>query len=116
MYKSHVISVMDYSSRIWGYSKSEEGDNIQNRATIYYLGVHQNAPIVAIQGYSGRTRIKIRHQVAIQKLRNRLSDMSEDCLTKIVFSWDYNVCKHVSYEYVISLICNRYTSQNLYVT
>ncbi len=32
---------MDYSSGIWGYSKSEEGVNIQNRATIYYKVLHQ---------------------------------------------------------------------------
>ncbi len=35
MYNSHVIPIMDYSSGIWSYSKSEEGDNIQNRPTRY---------------------------------------------------------------------------------
>ncbi len=33
MNNSHVIPVMDYSLGIWRYSKSEEGDNIQNRVT-----------------------------------------------------------------------------------
>ncbi len=37
---------MDYSSGIWGYSKSKEGNNIQNRATGYY----QKAHTFAIQG------------------------------------------------------------------
>ncbi len=60
MYDSHVIQIMDYSSGIWGYSQSEEGDNIQNRATRYYLGVHQEAHIFAIQGDIGWTRTKVR--------------------------------------------------------
>ncbi len=50
MYNSHVITIMDYSSGIWGYTKSEEHDNILNRGTRYYLGVHQKALIFAIQG------------------------------------------------------------------
>ncbi len=49
MYNSPVIPIVYYSSGIWGYSKSKEVDNIQNRATRYYLGVHQKAPIFAIQ-------------------------------------------------------------------
>ncbi len=48
-YNSHVIPIVDYSSGICGYSNSEEGDNIQNRATRYYLGLHQKAPIFVIQ-------------------------------------------------------------------
>ncbi len=61
MYNAYVIPIMDYSSGIWGYSKSEEGDNIQNRATRYYQGIHQKAHIFAIQRDIGWTRTKIRH-------------------------------------------------------
>ncbi len=105
MYNSHIIPVIDYSLRIWGYSKSVEGDNIQNRATRYYLGVHQKAPIFAIEGDIGWTRTKVRHQVAMLRLWNKLSQKSP-------FNWDYNVCKNWSYEIkeiFDSLMCNRYT-------
>ncbi len=98
IYNSHVIPIMDYSSGIWGYSKSEEVDNIQNRATKYYLGVYQRAHIFAIQGDIGWTRSKVRQQVAMLRLWNKLSQMSEDRLTKNVFNWDYNLCKNWSYE------------------
>ncbi len=90
---------MDYSSGIWGYSKSEEGDNIQNRAT--------------------RTSPKVRHQVAMLRLWNKLSQMSEDCLTKNVFNWIIMFVKigHMKLKkYLIPLICNRYISQNLHIT
>ena len=114
MYNSHVIPIMDYSSGIWGYSKSEEGDNIQNRATRYYLGVHQKAPIFAIQGDNVWTRTKVRHQVAMRRLWNKLSQMSEDRLTKKVFNWDYNVCKNWSYE--IKEIFDSINMQQVYIT
>ncbi len=32
------------------------------------------------------------------RIWNKLSQMSEDRLTKNVFNWDYNVCKNWSYE------------------
>ncbi len=48
MNNSHVIPVMDYSLGIWRYSKLEEGDNIQNRVTRYYMGVLQRAVIFVI--------------------------------------------------------------------
>ncbi len=45
MYTFQVIPVVDYNMGIQRYSKFEEGDNIQNRATRRYsLGVHQKAP------------------------------------------------------------------------
>jgi hypothetical protein len=89
---------MDYSSGIWGYSKFEEGEKIQNRATRYYLGVHQTSPIFAIQGDMGWIRTKVRHQVAMLRLWNRLSQMPDDRLTKKVFDWDYYMYKNWAYK------------------
>ncbi len=96
-----------------------KGDNIQNRATRYYLRVHQKALIFAIQGDIGWTRTKVRHQVAMLRLWNKLSKMSEDCLTKrfLIGIIMYVKIYHMKLKkYLIPLICNRYTSQNLYVT
>ncbi len=73
-------------------------DNIQNRATRYYMGAHQKAPIFAIPWDIGWTRTKVRHKVAMLRLWNKLSQMSKDCLTKIIFNWDYNVCKILTHE------------------
>ncbi len=114
MYNSHVIPIMDYSSGIWRYSKSEDGDNIQNRATRYYLGVHQKAPVFAIRGDIGWTRTKVRHQVAMLRLQNKLSQMSEDNLTKRFLIWYYNVCKNLSHE--IKEIFDSINMPQVYIT
>ncbi len=53
MYESHVVPVIDYSAGVWRYSKFEEGGKIQNQPIRYYLGVHQKAPILAIEENMG---------------------------------------------------------------
>ncbi len=64
------------------YAKFEEGGKIQNQAIIYDLGVHQKAPILAIEGDMGWIRTKVRHWVAMLKLWNKLIQMPDDCLIK----------------------------------
>ena len=44
---------MDYCGSIWAHGKSKLADKIQNRAIRYFLGVHCNAPILAIQAEMG---------------------------------------------------------------
>ncbi len=53
MYHSHVVPITDYSSGIWGYLKSIEGEKIQNRATRFYLEIHKKAPILGILAIQG---------------------------------------------------------------
>ncbi len=83
MYESHVVPV---SAGVWGYSTFEEGDKIQNRAIIYYLGVHLKAQILAIEGDMGWIRIKVSQWVAMLRLWNKLIQMLDNCLTKKVFT------------------------------
>ena len=40
---------MDYCGSMWAHGKSKLAEKIQNRAICYVLGVHRNAPILAIQ-------------------------------------------------------------------
>ncbi len=75
-------------------------------------GSTPNNNIFALHGDIGLVRIKVRHQVAMLRLWNRLSQMSEDCLTKTVLigiimsvQMYYTKLK----KYLIPLTPNRYT-------
>ncbi len=76
------------------YSKFEERGKILNRAIRCYLGVHQKAPSLAIEGYMGWIRTKVRQWVAMLRLWNKLIQMPDNCLTKKVFTWDYDLCQN----------------------
>ncbi len=102
MYESHVI---DYSAGVWGCSKFEEWGKIQNRAIRYYLGVHQKAQIMAIEGDMGWIRAKVRQWVAMLRLWNKLIQMPGDCLSKKVFTWDYVLSQNWSSE-VKEIFCS----------
>ncbi len=76
------MPITDYSSGIWIYLKSVEGEKIQNRVTIFYLGVPKKAPNLAIQGDMGWTRTKVRHKFSQIRKWNRLIQMPDERLTK----------------------------------
>ncbi len=53
LYHSGIVPVMDYCAGVCGYRKHSSCSNIQNRAQRYFLGVHQKAPILALDGDMG---------------------------------------------------------------
>ena len=53
MYEACVIPVLDYGSGIWGNSKVNHSDMIQNKAYRYFLGVHNFTPVAAMQAEIG---------------------------------------------------------------
>ncbi len=77
----------------------------QNRANRYYLGVHQKAPILAIEGDMGWIMTTVRCWVAMLRLWNKLIQMPDDCTTKNVYTRDYNLCKNWSSE-VTEIFCS----------
>jgi len=89
LYSSCVSPILDYGATIWGYHKSNNTDIILNKAIRYYLGVHKYAPNIAIQADIGWLNDKYRRFIPLLRYWNRLQCMSEDRLTKKVFSWDY---------------------------
>jgi hypothetical protein len=96
LYHSHVAPIIDYSCGIWGFQNSIDGEKIQNRATRFYLGIHSKAPILAFQGDIGWNRTIVRHKIAAIRLWNRLTQMSDERLTKKIFNWDHELCKNWS--------------------
>ena len=53
LYVSCVWPIMDYCGSIWAHGKYNLADQIQNIAICYFLGVHHNAPILAVQAEMG---------------------------------------------------------------
>jgi hypothetical protein len=53
LYCSCVIPILDYASGMRGCKKYLASDNIQNRAMIYFLGVHRITQLLAIYGDMG---------------------------------------------------------------
>ena len=88
LYFANVVPVLDYASGVWGYNSYTEGDKIQNRAIRYFLGVHNKAALLGLEGDIGWSNCKIRQNVNMIKLWNRLVLMNNDRLTKKIFEWD----------------------------
>jgi hypothetical protein len=88
LYFANVVPVLDYASGIWGYNSHTEGDKIQHRAIRYFIGVHNKATLLGLEGDIGWKNCKIRQNVNMIKLWNRFVLMENDRLTKKVFEWD----------------------------
>ncbi len=84
---------MDYCAGVWGYRKHSSCSHIQNRALRYVLGVHQKAPILALEGDMRLITSDVRRQTEMLWLWNRLIHMDDSRLTRKVFLYDYNLYK-----------------------
>ena len=93
MYHTSVVSVMDYSSSIWGYNNYIEGDKIQYRAIRYFLGVHNKAALLGLEGEIAWNSFKIRQSINMVRLWNRLLLLDSNRLTRKTFDWDYGISK-----------------------
>ena len=93
LYKAMVVPVMDYGSEVWGFKEFEQCSRIQNRATCFYLGVHNRAPppIAALQGNIGWILPKYRRYVNMLRLWNRFLTLDKTRITKHVFDWEYGL-------------------------
>jgi hypothetical protein len=89
LYNAGVTPILDYGSEIWGYKASKKIDYVQNRAIRYFLGIPKSAPNIGIQCELGWTLSKIRRYIKMLSLWNKLVNMTDDRLTKIIFNYDY---------------------------
>jgi hypothetical protein len=88
LYNSGVCPILDYGSEVWGYKNFPHIDNIQNKAIRIFLGVHRFAPLAAISGDMGWTHSQTRRHVCMLRLWNRIVNMNQNRLPRIVFEWD----------------------------
>ena len=92
LYQSCVCPILDYASEVWGVKKFPKIDSIQNKAMRIFLGVHKFAANAAISGDMGWISSSTRRKINIVRFWNRLTNMSDSRLPKIIFSWDKS-CK-----------------------
>ena len=84
-----VIPVMDYSAGVWGFKYYHKCNRVQTRALSYFVGVHNRAPVVGIQGDVGWILPKYRRLLKMLQLWNHLLSLDENRLTKHIFEWEY---------------------------
>jgi hypothetical protein len=81
---------MEYGSSVWGIKDAQKIDRVQHRAIRYFLGVHKFAPILGMLGDMGWHEAVIGRQLCMFRLWNRIMKMSQDRLTKNIFTEDFN--------------------------
>ena len=91
LYNAGVVPILDYGCVVWGHKDFKSIDDLQNRAMRFYLGVHKFAPILGLEGETGWLPPKLRRYKGILSFWNRIIDMSNDRVTKVVFNWDYDL-------------------------
>ena len=89
LFDSSVTPVLDYFSSVWGFSKYNCLEAIQNRAIRIYLGVHKFAPILALQLDIGRVSTENRQCLSVLRFLNRLLKLPDNRLTKRIFIDDF---------------------------
>jgi len=88
LYSTCVCPILDYASEIWGLNDFPKIDVVQQRAIRVFLGVHNFAPKLALNGDCGWTYSTVRRKTAAVRFWNRLQSLGNDRITKRVFIWD----------------------------
>lgn len=94
LYNTGVTPVLDYGSGIWGHSKHNHSEIIQNKAIRYFLGVHSFTPVPAIQGEMGWLTCKYRKYLNMFRLWNRIIKMPCDRLPRQILDYEHNSIFH----------------------
>ena len=88
LYETTVWPILDYCSSIWSYKKHQFASKIQNRACRYFLGVHKNAPDLAVQGEMGWVLSEFKYYMSMLRLWNKLVKLEPTRITRCIFEWD----------------------------
>ncbi len=82
---------MDYCSEMWGFKQFKQIEAIQHKTIRIFLGVHRYAPLPAIDVDMGWSSCGTIRKVAMFRYWNRLIDMDNSRLLKIIFKWDVDL-------------------------
>ena len=96
LFKTCVSPVILYGSEACGYNKFDKCDRIHYRAMRFFLEVHKCTPIHGLQEDMGWVSLYNDRCVSMMKFWNRLINMSNDRLTKIVFSNYVTIIGHLT--------------------
>jgi hypothetical protein len=91
LFDSCITPILDYAAGVWGFSKYNCIEGIQNRATRIFLGVHKFAPKLGLEGDMGWMSCYYRHCLSMLRLWNRLIKLPANRLTKKIFVDDFHL-------------------------
>ena len=89
LYDTTVWPILDYCSSIWSFKKHNYAAKVQDRAARYFLGVHKNAPSLAVQGKIGWILPEFKYYVSMLRLWNKLISLDPTRITHVIFEWDH---------------------------
>ena len=90
LFEMYVDPILLYCASIWNIKPFKCCVNIQNRAIRSFLGVHRFAPLLSVNGDMGWRSNTVKSNVCVLRLWNRIIDMADDRLPKIVFNHDFS--------------------------
>ena len=90
LFECCIAPIMDYAGGVWGYKPNECLDKIQIRVLSCYLGVNRYAPIAGVEGDMGWVTPRIRRQIEMLRLWNRLVSLGEERLIRQVYNVTMN--------------------------
>ena len=88
LFDTTVWPILNYCSSVWSYKKHQYATKIQNRACRYFLGVHKNAPDLAVQGEMGWELTEFKYYLSMLRLWNKLMKLDHTRITRCIFEWD----------------------------
>lgn len=91
LFDSFVGSVLNYSSEIWGFTKSKEIERIHLKFCKKILFVKMSTPNVAVYDELGRYPVYISSYIRILKFWFKLNS-TENIILKTVYNMSYNDC------------------------
>ena len=94
LFDACVTPVLDYASEVWGFKDYNSSERVKINALRYFFGVHKFAAHQALYGDSGWIPGYIDRRCNMVRLWNRLVNMDESRLTKMVFNYDKSLKKH----------------------
>ena len=92
LYNACVATILNYGVGVWGaYSNGQMSEKIQNRAARAFLGVHKYSANLAINGDMGWSNHRNRQKLEMIRLWNRIINLDDDRITKVIFNWEYDL-------------------------
>lgn len=77
-----------------GSKKIQSIDTIQNRAILYFLGVHRFAPTLSVYGDTGWIPSQYRRWITAIRYWNRVLSFDNERITRNEFEIDYHRCRN----------------------
>ena len=87
LYHSYILPVANYGSAVSGFKDYPGTKVLKNRISQYFLGVHRFTPNASVSIEMDQMDVQQARWVEIMRYFNRIHNLGEDRLAKIVLDW-----------------------------